>query len=93
MKIDKVVGGHVLHTKLQQSNTAPVETPTPRKVSETAFQANTVAIERAQNEMESLPDVDMAKVEAVRNALSRGELGLDTQELSKAIMQFHTGHE
>ena len=35
----------------------------------------------------------MVKVEQVRNALARGELNLDTQALSKAVMQFHTGHE
>ncbi|MDW3125265.1 flagellar biosynthesis anti-sigma factor FlgM, partial [Vibrio sp. 1974] len=63
------------------------------KVSEPAFQANTAAIDRAQAEMKSLPDVDMEKVEQVRNALARGELSLDTKALSKAIMQFHTGHE
>ncbi|MDW2127044.1 flagellar biosynthesis anti-sigma factor FlgM, partial [Vibrio sp. 2033] len=57
------------------------------------FQANTAAIDRAQAEMKSLPDVDMEKVEQVRNALARGELSLDTKALSKAIMQFHTGHE
>lgn len=71
----------------------PVETMEQTKVSEPAFQANTAAIDRAQAEMKSLPDVDMEKVEQVRNALARGELSLDTKALSKAIMQFHTGHE
>ncbi|ETZ12560.1 LfgM, partial [Vibrio parahaemolyticus M0605] len=70
-----------------------LETMEQTKVSEPAFQANTAAIDRAQAEMKSLPDVDMEKVEQVRNALARGELSLDTKALSKAIMQFHTGHE
>ncbi|TOL36885.1 flagellar biosynthesis anti-sigma factor FlgM [Vibrio parahaemolyticus] len=93
MKIDKVAGGHVPQTSFQQASKKPVETMEQTKVSEPAFQANTAAIDRAQAEMKSLPDVDMEKVEQVRNALARGELSLDTKALSKAIMQFHTGHE
>ncbi|EHH3739084.1 flagellar biosynthesis anti-sigma factor FlgM [Vibrio parahaemolyticus] len=93
MKIDKVAGGHVPQTNFQQTSKKPVETMEQTKVSEPAFQANTAAIDRAQAEMKSLPDVDMEKVEQVRNALARGELSLDTKALSKAIMQFHTGHE
>ncbi|ENY6469260.1 flagellar biosynthesis anti-sigma factor FlgM [Vibrio parahaemolyticus] len=93
MKIDKVAGGHVPQTNFQQASKKPVETMEQTKVSEPAFQANTAAIDRAQAEMKSLPDVDMEKVEQVRNALARGELILDTKALSKAIMQFHTGHE
>ncbi|EGQ8160587.1 flagellar biosynthesis anti-sigma factor FlgM [Vibrio parahaemolyticus] len=93
MKIDKVAGGHVPQTNFQQASKKPVETMEQTKVSEPAFQANTAAIDRAQAAMKSLPDVDMEKVEQVRNALARGELSLDTKALSKAIMQFHTGHE
>ncbi|EGQ9808330.1 flagellar biosynthesis anti-sigma factor FlgM [Vibrio parahaemolyticus] len=93
MKIGKVAGGHVPQTNFQQASKKPVETMEQTKVSEPAFQANTAAIDRAQAEMKSLPDVDMEKVEQVRNALARGELSLDTKALSKAIMQFHTGHE
>ncbi|TOB31411.1 flagellar biosynthesis anti-sigma factor FlgM [Vibrio parahaemolyticus] len=93
MKIDKVAGGHVPQTNFQQASKKPVETMEQTKVSEPAFQANTAAIDRAQAEMKSLPDVDMEKVEQIRNALARGELSLDTKALSKAIMQFHTGHE
>ncbi|HCH4147793.1 flagellar biosynthesis anti-sigma factor FlgM [Vibrio parahaemolyticus] len=93
MKIDKVAGGHVPQTNFQQASKKPVETMEQTKVSEPAFQANTAAIDRAQAEMKSLPDIDMEKVEQVRNALARGELSLDTKALSKAIMQFHTGHE
>ncbi|MBM4881272.1 flagellar biosynthesis anti-sigma factor FlgM [Vibrio parahaemolyticus] len=93
MKIDKVAGGHVPQTNFQQASKKPVETMEQTKVSEPAFQANTAAIDRAQAEMKSLPDVDMEKVEQVRNALARGELSLDTKALSKAIMQFHTGLE
>ncbi len=93
MKIDKVAGGHILQTKLQQTSKEPLETPTSSTVNEGTIQTSTAAIDRAQVEMASLPDVDMAKVEAIRNSLLRGELSLDTKALTQAIMQFHTGHE
>lgn len=93
MKIDKVSSGHVTHSSLTQSAPKTPETPVRPSVSEPELNANTAAIEKAQQEMASLPNVDMAKVDEIRNALKRGELGLDMQALSQAIMKFHTGHE
>ncbi len=93
MKIDKVAGGHVPHTTLNQKATSPAETASAQKVSESYVNANTAAIEKAQNELAKMPDVDLAKVQQVRLALARGEIGLDSKALSQAVMQFHTGHE
>ncbi|GAB7227907.1 flagellar biosynthesis anti-sigma factor FlgM [Vibrio rotiferianus] len=93
MKIDKVAGGHVPHTSLQQTTKKPLEAPVRAQVQEHSFQADTSAIDKAQKEMASLPNVDMEKVEQIRSALTKGELSLDTKALSKALMQFHTGHE
>lgn len=93
MKIDKVAGGHIPQTTFQQKSTQAPQSAQTVKVPENTIQTNTKAIDRAQDEMAMLPDVDMAKVEAIRTALARGELSLDTNILSKTIMQFHTGHE
>lgn len=94
MKIDKVAGGHVPQTNFSQSKTqATTEAPTRTSTTETAFNANTAALDKAQAELSAMPNVDMAKVEAVRNALAKGELGLDVKALSQAVMRFHTGHE
>ncbi|KLN66185.1 flagellar biosynthesis anti-sigma factor FlgM [Vibrio sp. VPAP30] len=93
MKIDKVAGGHVPQTNFNQASKKPAETTTKQPVSEAMINANTAAIDQAQAQMASLPDVDLAKVEQVRNALAKGELTLDTKALSHAVLQFHTGHE
>lgn len=93
MKIDKVSGGHVPQTALQQSSKQPLQTQSATPASEPAMNANTVALDKAQTELAQLPDVDMAKVEQVRTMLAKGELSLDSKALSQALMQFHTGHE
>jgi len=94
MKIDKVVGGHVPQTSFNQASKTQTETKTsPTTKGESTINANTAAIDKAQIEMASLADVDLDKVEQVRNALNRGELTLDTKALSQAVLQFHTGHE
>ncbi|MFB9134733.1 flagellar biosynthesis anti-sigma factor FlgM [Vibrio sp. AK197] len=93
MKIDKVSGGHVPQTSFNQSRSNVQSTPEAKSAPQSAMNVNTAAIDRAQAAMASLPDVDMAKVEKVKDALVKGELKLDTKALSHAIMQFHTGHE
>ncbi len=93
MKIDKVSGGHVPPTSFSQSSTAVQSAPQAKMAPRATMNANTAAIERAQAEMANIPDVDMAKVNQVKDALVRGEIKLDTKALSHAIMQFHTGHE
>ncbi|KAB0302275.1 flagellar biosynthesis anti-sigma factor FlgM [Vibrio fortis] len=93
MKIDKVSGGHVPQTTLQQSSKKTADKVTRHQESAPLFEANTASIDHAQATMKSLPDIDMAKVNQIRDALAKGELNLDTKALSKAVMQFHTGHE
>jgi negative regulator of flagellin synthesis FlgM len=95
MKIDNVAGGHIPKTNLNQTKTQQVaEVAPPRKVtSEAGFTVNTAALDKAQSELATMPNVDMAKVESVRNALANGELELDMNALSQAVMRFHTGHE
>ncbi|WP_305458492.1 flagellar biosynthesis anti-sigma factor FlgM [Photobacterium leiognathi] len=48
---------------------------------------------QATQPLSALPDVDIAKVEQIKAALNRGEISLDVDALSSAILQFHTGHE
>ncbi len=38
--------------------------------------------------LKALPDVDLAKVEAVKTAISNGEYEVDTAELADALLRF-----
>lgn len=92
MKIDKVSGGQIHHTSFDQApKKSPENISTPR-ISESNMNTNTVALEKAQAQMASLPDIDMAKVEQVRNDLAQGKISLDTDALAKAVHEFYTGH-
>ena len=93
MKIDKVSGGHVTQSRLDQAPKKALESNKAKTNAQPQLDLNATAIEKAQAEMQSLADVDMVKVEKVRDALAKGELILDTQALSKAVLQFHTGHD
>ena len=93
MKIDKVSGGHVTQNRLDQAPKKALELTQAKPSAQPQLDTNVTAIEQAQAEMQSLADVDMVKVEKVRDALAKGELALDTQALSKAVLQFHTGHD
>lgn len=93
MKIEKVTGGQLTQTKFNQESSKAIDTKPSKKVAESALNVNITSLDKAMVEMETLPNVDMAKVDQIRDALARGELTLDTKALSQAVMQFHTGHE
>ena len=93
MKIDKVTGGHVTQNNLDHPPKKAAESTSVKPNVQPKLDINVTALEHAQAEMQSLADVDMEKVVRVRDALAKGELSLDTQALSKAVIQFHTGHD
>lgn len=93
MKIDKVSGTHIPHAQISHRDTQPETTDPARQAQSPAVSVNTRMIDQAQAELGTLPDVDMAKVESVKQALARGELNLDIEALAGAVMRFHTGHE
>jgi len=54
-----------------------------------APQAGTVAA--AQEALAAMPEIDSARVAAVRDALARGEIRFDAQRLAGLIERFHGG--
>lgn len=74
---------------------AKVDTPTPAKAD-----AGSVAkpaesrLDVLQDAMRSLPDVDMDKVAAARQALLRGEINTgDIAALASSILSYHRGND
>lgn len=92
MKIDKVSGGQIHRTSFDQAPKKSPENISAPRVSENNMNANMAALDKAQAQMASLPDIDMAKVEQVRNDLAQGKIPLDTDALAKAVQEFYTGH-
>ena len=93
MKIDKIATAQFPHTQLRSSEQQPSAQPVKNNVINTSTTIDSQLLAQAQQPLSALPDVDMAKVEQIKNALNRGEINLDIEALSSAILQFHTGHE
>lgn len=45
----------------------------------------------AKAELAALPEIDGAKVQALRDALARGEISFDAERLATLIQRFHGG--
>lgn len=50
-------------------------------------------LEAAQSALRDLPEIDEAKVAAVRDALARGEIRFDAGKLAGLITRYHGGRE
>lgn len=79
---------------------APIAvTDTPAATRAAALPATTDApaerqsavLESAQSALRQLPEIDEAKVAALREALARGEVRFDASKLAGLIQRYHTG--
>jgi negative regulator of flagellin synthesis FlgM len=76
--------------KLQQAERAA----TSRAAGDTGAAASSEAplpLERMQEALRALPDVDLDKVAALRQALQRGELASDSASLAASMLDYHGG--
>ncbi|MET0518967.1 MAG: flagellar biosynthesis anti-sigma factor FlgM [Burkholderiaceae bacterium] len=48
-------------------------------------------LQPAQQALAAMPEIDQAKVDALREALSRGEISFDANRLASLIQRFHGG--
>jgi len=57
--------------------------------------ANAVAprLEALQDAMRSLPDVDLDRVAAIKQALQRGEIVSDSAALANSMLAYHSGSD
>lgn len=94
--------------QLQPGYSTPTDsasaTNAPAKVDLTKLDANILEthavtasteprLEQLQDAMRQLPDVNMEKVLAIRQALARGELSIDSSTLAKLMTSHHRGSE
>lgn len=90
MKIQKM-GLDIPLTTATKTNTQQAATSTKASVQANTYTSfSSQEIEHAQLRLNQLPDVDMAKVNAVKDALAKGEIKLDIEALSQAIVRFHS---
>lgn len=48
-------------------------------------------LQGAKASLAAMPEIDQAKVDALREALARGEISFDANRLAKLIQRFHGG--
>jgi len=81
---------------LASDATAPakLDAPTPAKAEASTVAKSTEArLDLLQDAMRSLPDVDMDKVTAAKQALLRGDINTDTAALASSILSYHRGSD
>lgn len=50
------------------------------------------SVQRAQVQLEQMPEVDAARVAEIKEALARGDIGFDPKKLAQLIVRHHGGH-
>lgn len=58
-----------------------------------AGESQSASLQTAQAALQALPDIDEAKVAALREALARGEVHFDAGKLASLISRYHGGRE
>ena len=71
--------------------TAATEASTTAPVAATELQS--AVLQPALDAVREMPDVDQAKVDAIRDALARGEISFNPARLAALIERYHSGRE
>lgn len=77
----------------------PSETVTARQaapapaVQPAARQAESLPLEQMHEALRAMPEVDLERVAALKQALQRGELSSDPAELASSMLAYHRGSD
>lgn len=71
-----------------KSGTSPAA-PTPAPTSP----VENLPLEQLQQALRDLPEVDLEKVTAIKLALQRGEISVDSVQLAACILAYHRGSD
>lgn len=69
------------------SGAAPVAPAAPASSEQAPLQS--AVLQQAKAELQSMPEIDQAKVDALREALAKGELPFDAGKLASLIDRYH----
>lgn len=72
------------------ASTQPVKTESSEKVAPSKISSPSTeqTLTQARDQLAQLPEVDLNKVAEVKAALSRGEIGLDSEALAHSMLAF-----
>ncbi|ENY71416.1 lateral flagella anti-sigma-28 factor, LfgM [Aeromonas diversa CDC 2478-85] len=89
MKIQRTDGAlfHAAQPRKQESLPGTPAAAAPRAQAEISVEAQ--GLEQARQRMQDLSDVDMDKVQQIRQAIAEGKLTLDMETLGRAIVDLH----
>jgi negative regulator of flagellin synthesis FlgM len=70
------------------------ERPNPAAAAPTAKPATgEPRLEQLQDALRSLPEIDLGKVAAIKQALQRGEIHSDSAALASSMLSYHSGSD
>lgn len=89
MKITRSEIGAIAPRPQAESRPQSTATSTVRTAQTTQLSGQVKELSQSKEMLANLPDVDMDKVAAIRQAIADGQLALDTDALSSAILDMH----
>ena len=81
------------------ASVTPTELPTARQVAArpaaqpAARQAESLPLEQMHEALRAMPEVDLDRVAAIKQALQRGEISTDVGELASSMLSYHRGND
>lgn len=76
-------------TEVARTDASSAAAPGGRTPAEAKLESGT--LQPAQAALAAMPEIDQAKVDALRAALARGEIQFDAGRLARLIQRFHGG--
>ncbi|WP_417781167.1 flagellar biosynthesis anti-sigma factor FlgM [Stutzerimonas xanthomarina] len=81
------------------ASVTPTELSTARQVAArpaaqpVARQAESLPLEQMHDALRAMPEVDLDRVAAIKQALQRGEISTDVGELASSMLSYHRGND
>ena len=75
------------------TETAAARPASARPAQATARPAASLPLEQMQDALRAMPEVDLDRVAAIKQALQRGEISTDVGELASSMLSYHRGND